>query len=97
MQLIEQLVTLEKNDLKDITFEGESIYELQDLIQELGLGNDDIIYKTEMYNSFKLEIRGLTSDEEERLQERDINDVLYEEVLTLDVAYQDGFIIHINK
>lgn len=97
MQLIEQLVTLEKNNLKDITFEGESIYELQDLIQELGLGNDDIIYKTEMYNSFKLEIRGLTSDEEERLQERDINDVLYEEVLTLDVAYQDGFIIHINK
>lgn len=97
MQLIEQLVTLEKNDLKDITFEGESIYELQDLIQELGLGNDDIIYKTEMYNSFKLEIKGLTSDDEERLQDRDINDVLYEEVLTLDVAYQDGFIIHINK
>jgi len=97
MQLIEQLVTLEKNDLKDITFEGESIYELQEFIQELGLGNDDIIYKTKMYNSFTVEIKGLASDEEEKLQDKDVNDVLYEEVLTLDVECDDGVIIHINK
>lgn len=97
MQLIEQLVTLEKNDLKDITFEGESIYELQDFVQELGLGNDDIIYKTEMYNSFTVEIKGLASDDEEKLQDKDVNDVLYEEVLTLDVECNDGVIIHINK
>ena len=43
MELIEQLVTLDKNDLKDITFEGQSIYELQDVIQEIGMGNENIL------------------------------------------------------
>ena len=37
MYLVEQLVTLNKNDLKDITFEGESIYHVQEIIQDIGL------------------------------------------------------------
>ena len=97
MVLIEQLVTLDKNNLKDITFEGQSIYSLQDVIQEIGLYNENIVYETEMYNSFSIELKGLDSYEKQKLEEADVNNVLYEEVLTLDLEYKDGFFIHINK
>lgn len=97
MQLIEQLVTLDKNNLKDITFEGQSIYNLQDVIQEIGLYNENIVYETEMYNSFSIKLKGLDSYEKQKLDLADVNSILYEEVLTLDLEYKDGFIIHINK
>lgn len=97
MILIEQLVTLDKNNLKDITFEGQSIYNLQDVIQEIGLYNENIVYETEMYASFSIKLKGLDSYEKQKLEETDVNNVLYEEVLTLDLEYTDGFIIHINK
>ena len=42
MHLVEQLVTLNKNDLKDITFEGWSIYHIQEIIQDIGLYNENI-------------------------------------------------------
>ena len=42
MYLVEQLVALDKNDLKDITFEGESIYHIQEVIQDIGLYNENI-------------------------------------------------------
>ena len=97
MVLIEQLVTLDKNNLKGITFEGQSIYNLQDAIQEIGLYNENIVYESEMYNSFSIKLKGLGSHEKQKLKETDVNNVLYEEVLTLDLEYKDGFIIHINK
>lgn len=97
MILIEQLVTLDKNNLTDITFEGQSIYNLQDVIQEIGLYNENIVYETEMYASFSIKLKGLDSYEKQKLEETDVNNVLYEEVLTLDLEYADGFIIHINK
>lgn len=97
MVLIEQLVTLDKNNLKDITFEGQSIYNLQDVIQEIGLYNENIVYETEMYNNFWIELKGLGSYEKQKLEGTDVDNVLYDEVLTLDLEYKDGFVIHINK
>lgn len=97
MVLIEQLVTLDKNNLKDITFEGQSVYNLQDVIQEIGLYNENIVYETEMYDSFIIRLKGLDSYEKQKLEGTDVNNVLYDEVLTLDLEYKDGFVIHINK
>ena len=89
--------TLDKNNFEDITFEGESIYFLQELIQELGLYNEDIVYKMAGYNSFTIEIKDIEPEELDRLEEADRDDILYEEVLTLDVECNDGVVIHINK
>lgn len=97
MELIEQLVTLDKNDLKDITFEGQSIYELQDVIQEIGMGNENIVYVTDVYDSVTVEIRRLDAEEKQRLKDCDVNNILHEEVLTLDVECNNGITIHINK
>ncbi|MGP5096235.1 hypothetical protein [Staphylococcus equorum] len=97
MELIEQLVTLDKNDLKDITFEGQSIYELQDVIQEIGMGNENIIYVTDVYDSVTVKLRGLDAEEKQRLKESDVYNILYEEVLTLDVECNNGITVHINK
>lgn len=97
MELIEQLVTLDKNNLKDITFEGQSIYALQDVIQEIGLYNESLMYENDMYFSSSIKLRGLDGYEKQKLDKADVNNVLYDEVLTLDLEYKDGFIIHINK
>lgn len=97
MVLVEQLVTLDKNDLKDITFEGQSIYALQDVIQEIGLYNENIMYEMERYNNFSIMLGGIDGYEKQKLARADVNNVLYDEVLTLDLEYKDGFIIHINK
>lgn len=97
MVLVEQLVTLDKNDLKDITFERRSIYALQDVIQEIGLYNENIMYEMERYNNFSIMLGGIDGYEKQKLEKADVNNVLYDEVLTLDLEYKDGFIIHINK
>lgn len=97
MILLEQLVTLNKRDLIDITFEGQSIYSLQDVIQEVGISNENIIYETRTFNQVEIKLKNVESDEKEMIEAVDTEEILYEEVLTLDVEYKDGFIIHINK
>ncbi|OEK58973.1 hypothetical protein [Staphylococcus equorum] len=97
MILLEQLVTLNKRDLIDITFEGQSIYSLQDVIQEVGISNENIIYETRTFNQVEIKLKNVESDEKEKIEAVDTEEILYEEVLTLDVEYKDGFIIHINK
>lgn len=97
MELIEQLVTLDKNKLKDITFEGQSIFDLQEVIQAIGLYNENIMYENDMYFSSSIKLKGLDGYEKQKLDDADVNNILYEEVLTLDLEYKDGFIIHINN
>lgn len=96
MYLVEQLVTLDKNDLKDITFEGESIYHIQEVIQDIGLYNENIGIVNSFTGFGEIEFVNLPIYHEVELETyKDL--LLYEEVFTLDFEVNNGIIVHINK
>lgn len=96
MYLVEQLVTLDKNDLKDITFEGESIYHIQEIIQDIGLYNENIGIVNSFTGFGEIEFVNLPIYHEVELETyKDL--LLYEEVFTLDFEVNNGIIVHINK
>ena len=96
MYLVEQLVTLDKNDLKDITFEGESIYHIQEIIQDIGLYNENIGIVNSFTGFGEIEFVNLPVYHEVELETyKDL--LLYEEVFTLDFEVNNGIIVHINK
>lgn len=96
MYLVEQLVTLDKNDLKDITFEGESIYHIQEVIQDIGLYNENIGIVNSFTGFGEIEFVNLPIYHEVGLDKyKDL--LLYEEVFTLDFEVNNGIIVHINK
>lgn len=96
MYLVEQLVTLNKNDLKDITFEGESIYHIQEVIQDIGLYNENIGIVNSFTRFGEIEFVNLPIYHEVELEKyKDL--LLYEEVFTLDFEVNNGIIVHINK
>lgn len=96
MYLVEQLVTLDKNDLKDITFEGESIYHIQEVIQDIGLYNENIGIVNSFTGFGEIEFVNLPVYHEVELETyKDL--LLYEEVFTLDFEVNNGIIVHINK
>lgn len=96
MYLVEQLVTLNKNDLKDITFEGESIYHIQEVIQDVGLYNENIGIINSFTGFGEIEFVNLPIYHEVELGKYK-NLLLYEEVFTLDFEIDNGIIVHINK
>lgn len=96
MYLVEQLVTLNKNELKDITFEGESIYHIQEVIQDIGLYNENIGIINSFTGFGEIELVNLPIYQEVELDKyKDL--LLYEEVFTLDFEVNNGIIVHINK
>lgn len=96
MYLVEQLVTLDKNDLKDITFEGESIYHIQEVIQDIGLYNENIGIINSFTGFGEIELVNLPIYQEVELDKyKDL--LLYEEVFTLDFEVNNGIVVHINK
>lgn len=96
MYLVEQLVTLDKNDLKDITFEGWSIYHIQEIIQDIGLYNENIGVVNSFTGFGEIEFVNLPIYHEIELEKyKDL--LLYEEVFTLDFEVNNGIIVHINK
>lgn len=96
MYLVEQLVTLDKNDLKDITFEGESIYHIQEVIQDIGLYNENIGIVNSFTGFGEIEFVNLPIYHEVELETyKDL--LLYEEVFTLDFEVNNGIIVHVNK
>lgn len=96
MYLVEQLVTLNKNELKDITFEGESIYHIQEVIQDIGLYNENIGIINSFTGFGEIELVNLPIYHEVELDKyKDL--LLYEEVFTLDFEVNNGIIVHINK
>lgn len=96
MYLVEQLVTLDKNDLKDITFEGESIYHIQEVIQDIGLYNENIGIVNSFTGFGEIEFVNLSIYHEIELEKyKDL--LLYEEVFTLDFEVNNDIIVHINK
>lgn len=96
MYLVEQLVTLNKNELKDITFEGESIYHIQEVIQDIGLYNENIGIVNSFTGFGEIEFVNLPIYHEVELETyKDL--LLHEEVFTLDFEVNNGIIVHVNK